>query len=59
MTEQTCPTCAECAEYATKRLPTVMRLWHDETGRKTNVRAFMSGVHDRHLTGLPILAVSK
>ena len=48
-----------CAEYATKRLPAVLRLWNEETGRKVWVGTFLAGVHARHESGLPVLAVGR
>lgn len=51
--------CSDCAEYATKRLPTVQRLWREETGRTFSSVRFLAGVHARHLAGLPILGAGR
>lgn len=47
--------CPTCAEYAEKRLPSVIWLWFQETRRVVNVASFLRGVHARHLAGKAVL----
>lgn len=52
--------CGPCASYAATRLPTLASALArrcEETGETSQeiVDRFMAGVHDRHLSGLPIL----
>lgn len=48
-------TCETCETYMAVRLPHVLKAWFNETGQRVTVRTFMAGVHDRHLTGFPVL----